>query len=190
MQKKFIFELPMIYPKTKHMKKIMFILVIVVSIAKSKAQEKVNWLTFEEAIALNKNTPKPILIDVYTDWCGWCKKMDSDTYSNKIIAKIINDNFYAVKLDGEGKKDIIYKKQTFTFQENGKKGYHELAGALLNGNLSYPATVFMNKEEELIQNVPGYHQKEEFEILLTFFTNENYKTYKWKDFENNFKSNF
>jgi thioredoxin-related protein len=165
-------------------------LIVSLSLLSTNAQEKVNWLSFEEAISLNKKNPKPILIDVYTDWCGWCKKMDRDTYSNVMIAKFINDNFYAVKLDGEEKKDIVFKEQTFKFQENGRKGYHQLAGALLNGKLSYPATVFMSKNEELIQNIPGYHQKEKFEVILNFFTNENYKTYKWQEFERNFKSNF
>ena len=164
--------------------------VFLLAILTSTAQDKVNWLSFEEAISLNKENPKPILIDVYTDWCGWCKKMDRDTYSNKTIVKTINDNFYAVKLDGEEKKDIFFKGQTFKFQENGRKGYHQLAAALLNGKLSYPATVFMNKKEELLQNIPGYHQKENFEVILAFFMNENYRTYKWQDFQNNFKSNF
>lgn len=172
------------------MKNFLTYIIFLIAVLSSAAQEKVNWLTFEEAIALNKNNPKPILIDVYTDWCGWCKKMDIDTYSNKTIIKAINDTFYAVKLDGEEKKDIIFKEKTYKFQENGRKGYHQLAGALLNGKLSYPATVFMSKEEELIQNIPGYHQKEQFEVILAFFTNENYRNYKWQDFQNNFKSNF
>ena len=91
----------------------LFLLAILSSIA----QDKVNWLSFEAAISLNKENPKPILIDVYTDWCGWCKKMDRDTYSNKTIVKTINDNFYAVKLDGEEKQDILFNGQTFKFQK-------------------------------------------------------------------------
>lgn len=170
------------------MKKLIFILIIGFSIANTKAQEKINWLSFEDAIAANKKTPKPILIDVYTDWCGYCKKMDRTTYANKTIIKAINNNFYAVKLDGEGKKDITYKDQTFKFQKSGRNGYHQLSASLMDGKLSYPTTILLSKTEEKLQSIPGYLDKKTFEKILGFFSEEHYKTSNWTDFEKNFKS--
>lgn len=170
------------------MKKLIFILIIGLSIANTKAQEKINWLSFEDAIALNKKTPKPILIDVYTDWCGYCKKMDVTTYANETIIKALNDNFYAVKFDGEGKKDIIYKNHTFKFQKSGRNGYHQLSASLMDGKLSYPTTIVLSKTEEKLQSIPGYLDKKTFEKILGFFSEENYKTNNWKDFEKSFQS--
>jgi len=89
------------------MKKIILLFTVTFFYLSTNAQEDVKWLSFEEAIALNKKTPKPILIDVFTDWCGYCKKMDLYTYANKTIATYINENFYAIKLDGEEKKQLI-----------------------------------------------------------------------------------
>ncbi|MGV3585410.1 MAG: thioredoxin family protein, partial [Adhaeribacter sp.] len=67
---------------------------------------KINWLSLEEAAVLNKKEPRKMVIDVYTDWCGWCRKMDQSTFSDPEVADYVNKNFYAVKLDAEGKKPI------------------------------------------------------------------------------------
>ncbi len=44
----------------------------------------VRWLSWEEAIELSKEDPRKIVIDVYTEWCGWCKKMDKTTFAKKL----------------------------------------------------------------------------------------------------------
>ena len=106
----------------------------------------INWMTFEEAMEKNKTEPRKIFIDVYTDWCGWCKVMDKKTFSNPIIAEYMNDKYYAVKLDAEQREDIEFNGTTFKFVAQGSRGYHELAAALLNGKLSYPTVVFMVEE--------------------------------------------
>ncbi|MEN8804248.1 MAG: DUF255 domain-containing protein [Wenyingzhuangia sp.] len=150
--------------------------------------DQIHWMSFEKAIELNKTNPKPILIDVYTEWCGWCHKMDANTYSEKIIVNYINTYFYAVKLDAEQKESIFYNDHTFKFIPNGSSGTHELASALLNGNLSYPSTVFLNKNQELIQVVPGYLKTPIMEKLLHYMGEEIYLTKDWEEFDKEFNS--
>ena len=66
------------------------------------AQETpVKWMSFEQAIEKSKTEKRKIFIDVYTDWCGWCKVMDKNTFSETQVAKILNEMFYPVKLDAE-----------------------------------------------------------------------------------------
>ncbi|MDG1528100.1 MAG: DUF255 domain-containing protein [Polaribacter sp.] len=169
------------------MKKIIFLFIIGFTLNTS-VQEKVNWLSFEKAIEINKTNPKPLLVSIYTDWCGWCKKMYNETYTNPIIAKYVNDNYHAIKLNGEGKEPITYKDYTFKYNQQGKSKYHELSAALQNGKLSYPTTIILNREEQLLDRIPGYLPARKMEMVLAFFIRKDRKEKKWGDFVKSFKS--
>jgi thioredoxin-related protein len=150
-------------------------------------EPKVKWLTFEEAAALMEKNPKKIFIDVYTDWCGWCKVMDKNTFSDEKIAKYLNENFYPVKLNAEQREDIVFRGHTFKFVANGSRGYHELAAALLNGKLSYPSVVYLDENFQIIMPVPGYNPPQEFEKQMTFVGEDHFKTIRWDDYSKNYK---
>lgn len=155
----------------------------------STENAEVKWLTVEEAYAQTQVNPKPILIDVYTDWCGWCKKMDKTTYANAEIVNFLNDNYYAVKFDAEQKEDVTIMGHTFKFVAEGRRGYHELAAALLNGQMSYPSTVFLTDSFHVIQPIPGYLDAKGIEPILHFFATENFQSLDWNTFQKEFKSN-
>ncbi len=152
--------------------------------------ETIQWMTFAEAVELNtkKKTQKKIFIDVYTDWCGWCKKMDSGTFTDPKVIKYMNENYHAVKFDAEQKEPIDYNGTTYNFVASGSRGYHELAGYLLNGRLSYPTTVYMDEENALIQALPGYKDPATLEIVLAFFGSDSYETITWDQFVADFQN--
>jgi len=148
----------------------------------------VKWYTIQEAEQLNKKVAKPIFIDTYTDWCGWCKKMDKDTFTNSVISDILNNKFYPVKFNAEGKESITFLGQTFV--NDGKSGNtHQLAIALLKGQMSYPTVVFLTPSDGKfsVSPVPGYRPPKEMEVLLSFFADKAYETQKWEDYQKNFK---
>jgi len=111
------------------------------------------------------------------------------TYSNKIISRYINENFYAIKLNGEEKKNITFNDHTFKFHKEGRRGYHELSAALLNGKLSYPTTIFLSGNLELLDRIPGYLDSKIMEKILVYFSESLYKTTNWSEFNKTFKSN-
>lgn len=149
----------------------------------------VGWMTFEEAVEATLKAkqegkkPKKMFIDVYTDWCGWCKKMDKETFEQPEIAKYLQANFYPVKLNAEQPEDIEFAGKTFKFIANGSRGYHEMAAALLDGKMSYPTTVYLNSEFQLLQRVPGYLDVQTFDMILHYLAEEHYTTTPWADFQ-------
>ncbi len=150
--------------------------------------QKVEWLSIEEAMQKNSENPKKILVDVYTDWCSWCKVMDKNTFSHPVIAKYLTENFYAVKLNAEQKEDITLNGKTYKFVEQGQRGYHELAAALLNGNMGYPSVVFLDEQNRIIQPLSGYIQPQPFDEIINFIGSDKYKTQKWEDFQASYTS--
>ena len=159
------------------------ILVLVLSTSAGFAQE-VKWLSWNEAaeLAANDKNPKKIFIDVYTDWCGWCKKMDKDTFQNPEVAKYMSQHYYMVKLDGEGKEPIEFKGKTYEFVPSGRKGYHEFAATLMQGRLSYPTTIFLDEEMNMLSPVRGYKKPEPFLNIARYFGENIYKDKDWKTY--------
>jgi len=148
-----------------------------------KGQSPVKWYTIEEAFTLTKKEPKKILIDVYTDWCSWCKVMDNKTFSNQLIADYLNKNFYPVKFNAEQKTDVSLNGKTYKFVASGNHGYNELAAELLNGQLGYPSVVFLDEQTRMIQLIQSYIQPKQFDEILKFFGDNHYKNKKWEDFQ-------
>ena len=143
------------------------------------AQEKVKWYTIEEALALNKKEPRKIIIDVYTDWCGWCKKLDRDTYSNATIAQYMNEKYYPVKFNAEQKEDVIIKNDTFRYVSQGGSGHNEFAAALLNGKLGYPSIVFLDENVHPFMIWPGYADPKTFDKIIHYIGEDYYKKEPW-----------
>jgi thioredoxin-related protein len=148
----------------------------------------VQWMTFEQAVEKSKVEKRKIFIDVYTDWCGWCKVMDKNTFSEPKIAKILNEEFYAVKFDAEQRADVVFNGRTFKFVPSGNKGYHELAAALMNNKLSYPTVVFLSDNFGMITPVPGYQKPEEFHKVVQWISEDHYKSTSWADWQVKYKS--
>ena len=143
---------------------------------------QVTWITFEEAVLKSKDNPKPIFIDVYTDWCGWCKKMDAATFNDPKVAEVLQNEFYPVKFNAEQKESILFNDYTFKFVANGRRGYNELAAALLDGKLSYPSVVFLNEKMERITILAGYRGPDDFYPIVKFIGSGTYKTQTFEEY--------
>jgi thioredoxin-related protein len=158
--------------------------IFIAFISFSMNAQEVTWLSWDEAakLAETDKNPKKIFIDVYTDWCGWCKKMDKDTFQNEEVAKYMSENYYMVKLDGEGKEPIEFKGKTFKFVASGRNGYHEFVAALMQGKMSYPTTIFLDEEMNMLSPVPGYQKPDAFLQIAKYFGENIHKEKDWKTY--------
>jgi len=162
-------------------------LFLTITIAGKAQENKVQWLSFEEAVKQNEQAPKKILVDVYTDWCGWCKKMKKQTFNHPDIAQYINKNFYPVRFDAESKKEVQFKGKTFSRPNKSGRQSHELAVALLRGRMSYPSVAYLDGQNRLITAVPGYYSPKDMEPILKYFVTEAYKEKSFEDFKKDFR---
>ena len=136
--------------------------------------------SINEIRQLSAQKPKKLVIDVYTDWCSWCKKMDKSTYQNEGIIQQINEDFYFVKLNAETRDSIFFDNKTFTYKNQYKA--NELALALLNGQMSYPSTVFLDEKFALLTVVPGYLTPKDLSPILKYFGKNFHLKMKWDEF--------
>ena len=144
--------------------------------------DSIKWLTWDQAVAQNKTKPKKFVIDVYTDWCGWCKVMDRETFSKPEIIQYVNDNFYAVKLNAEQREDIVFDGKTFSFVASGKGGYHSFAATLLDNNMGYPSLVYLTERLERVVISPGFKKPDQL-IKELRYTGENaYAKMSWEEY--------
>lgn len=148
-----------------------------------QGQTQVKWYTIEEAFELTKQNPRKIMIDVYTDWCGWCKVMDKETFNNSTIAAYLNSNFYAVKFNAEQKTDITLNGKSYKYVASGGRGYNELAYELLSGQLGYPSIVFLDEKTNMIQPLQGYIKADPFNCIIQFIAENAYRTSKWDEYQ-------
>lgn len=144
------------------MKKISFILALTFIILTNsfKPASEIKWLGFNEGYKLAKKHKKIMLIDTYTEWCGWCKRMDRDTYDKSEIAELVNKDFVAIKFNPE-------VAATYTFQGKTYSG-NELAGVISDNQISgYPTTVFIQPKTIKKKIFVGYRNADQMKVELS-----------------------
>ncbi|MBX7181557.1 MAG: thioredoxin fold domain-containing protein [Bacteroidia bacterium] len=166
------------------MKRIKSILVgVILALTTFNGNAQVNWLSFEQMQEAQKKEARKVIVDFYTDWCGWCKKLDADVYSNKIVSDYINKHYYAVKFNAEKNAPVVFKGDSFALvQVNPRKQTHSLALKLMNNKAAYPTTSLLNEKLELYSAVPGYMGAPDFEAMLVYFNENYYLSQSWDEF--------
>ena len=138
--------------------------------------EALEWTTIGQALESAPKQDKLIVLDVYTDWCGWCKRMDRDTYADSGVVSYLKSHYVASKMNPEKSGKVMYDGKEYSLGQFGQ--------AL--GISGYPATVFFNKKGEVLTVVPGYMPPKDFLPLLKYFGDGEFdKGVKYEDYLKN-----
>ena len=161
------------------------------------AQEKIKWISFNEALKAQEKEPRKIFMDAYTAWCGPCKLLDQNTFQNPDVAKYVNANYYAVKFNAEGTEKIKYQDFEYTnpsYDPNrkGRNSQHLFAHAMKIN--AYPSIVFFDEKGDLIQPLPGYKTPQQLELFLKMIKSDDYleitTAEAWEAYQAGFESTF
>jgi thioredoxin-related protein len=150
---------------------------------KTKEEPGIKWYGFEEGMKLAAKKKLPVIVDVYTEWCGWCKKMDNETFRNQSITEYISKYFIAVKLNAEDKNPINYLGKTYVNPNPAaSRSTHQLPGTLAKQRIGYPTYIYLDSAGKTITLTQGYLQADDMLPLLKYIGSGSYKTMTWKEF--------
>jgi thioredoxin-related protein len=161
------------------------LLMLFCSFEQKKSNEQLQWLTLDEVETKMKEQPRPVLIDLYTDWCGWCKVMDKKTYTNQNLIKYLNEKFYIVKLNAETRSELKWKGKIYNFNPQYKT--NDIALYLTGGQLSYPTTVLIPVGNSEPQPIAGMLEVKDMELITTYFGENKYGKVSFDSYVKGFK---
>ena len=146
----------------------------------------IKWSSIEKSMSDTKSGNKKfILVDLYTDWCGWCKKMDENTLQDPGVTSLLNESFTAVKFNAETSSPVTFNGKTYSFTKTGARGANQLALDLgsVGGKLGYPTLVVLDENGNKLQAFPGFKDVETLTAILNYFKSGSYKKMDFQQFQ-------
>ena len=129
---------------------------------KQQTDAKIQWMSLEEALAAQAKDPKPLFVDIYTDWCKWCVVMDKKTFCQAEVCDYVNTNYYPVKFNAEKEDAITIKGKEYKLMNAGRRNIHTFAYTILEGKLSYPSYVVLDENLQTQGVMKGYKEATPF----------------------------
>ncbi|CAN5587487.1 hypothetical protein BH23BAC4_BH23BAC4_04000 [soil metagenome] len=130
------------------------------------------WLPMAMATQKAVQSDRPIMIAALAEWCGWCVRLERDTFADAEVRGYLAENFASVKIDVESQSDVLFEGQTIP----------EAQFASMLGVRGVPATVILGPDGELLTMISGYYPPEQFLLMLRYIREADYDKEDFDDF--------
>ncbi len=162
---------------TRTLTRVSLILISSFFILHSTASAQVKWHSIDEAANAKIGT-RIYLVDFYTDWCGYCKKMDRETFTDATVTQIINKYYYPVKFNAESRSAVTWFGTTYP-PASGRHRSHGFA----RGIQGYPTSVLYLANGKALQAIPGFYSAKDYAIILWYFASGDYQRYPYERYQ-------
>ena len=144
--------------------------------------QQIQWHTPEEASSAKIGT-RLYLFDFYTTWCGYCKKMDRETFTDPTVVAIVNKYYYPVKFNAEGDFAFQWQGDTYRSTKGGRSNVHQFALSVLGRQMGFPSFVLFKSDQKPIQVIPGYYPAKDFVVILWYFASGDCDKYPFERYQ-------
>ncbi|MBF0451604.1 MAG: thioredoxin fold domain-containing protein [Candidatus Magnetomorum sp.] len=121
---------------------------------------RIEWMDYTKGIEKAKTVNKPILLNFYATWCGYCKKMDAETFSDRTVSTFIQDAFVPIQVNSDQQQRI----------------------SAMYGVRGLPFFWFLTAKAERIAALPGYIPPETFINYLRYIQTDSYQKMDFNQF--------
>lgn len=148
---------------------------------------QVEWKTIEQAAKIEaKGNTKLYFVDFYTSWCGWCKKMDRETFKDPVVAKILNTYYIPVKFDAEGNAEFTWQGTKYanaTTTPGARPNTHNFAKAVLGAKMGFPSFGLFGTDQRRLTIIQGYQTAADLVVMLWYFASGDNKKYPFDKYQ-------
>ena len=123
------------------------------------------WVSMETAERKAFDEGKYMVLDIYTEWCGFCRRMNQETYADERVQDALDRYYYPVRINAESAENVIFQGNSYEMRD--------LAAEF--AVRSYPTTVFISPEGETVAAQAGFIEAETFYRMLSFVGSESYR---------------
>lgn len=161
------------------MKSVVLLVVLILGIACSRSETEVRpapeirWMGIEAGLDAANGSDKKVLVNIYTDWCNFCKKMTDTVYPDSLVRQSVYEHFIPVGLNAESDALVTYQGSDISERDLARK----------LGVRSYPTMLFMNAQGELILQSNGYMPAQDFNRMLLYIGSNAYQSMEFIQFE-------